>query len=54
VLHLNFAREAAGAAGIRHSLRPLFYGAKRFLQKLGRLAPRDRERAPEIVWLFEN
>src|SRR6202035_5105380 len=23
VLHLNFAREAAGAAGTRHSLRPL-------------------------------
>src|SRR6476659_6027057 len=25
-----------------------------FLQNLGRSAPRERERAPEIVWLFEN
>src|SRR5260370_41550794 len=36
-----FAREAAGALGIRHSLRPLFSG-RMILQKLGRIAPRDR------------
>jgi hypothetical protein len=28
VLHLKFAREAAGAAGTRLSLRPLFFWAK--------------------------
>jgi hypothetical protein len=41
VLHLNFAREAAGAAGTRHSLRPLFYGRDDFWQNLGRIAPRE-------------
>src|SRR5439155_6474523 len=41
VLTSHFAREAVGALGTRHSLRPLFLG-ERFLQKLGRLAPRDR------------
>src|SRR2546429_6882681 len=41
VLTSHFAREASGALGTRHSLRPLFLG-ERFLQKLGRLAPRDR------------
>src|SRR5207245_11497572 len=40
VLHLNFAREASGAAGTRHSLRPLFCWANVFA-KLGRIAPRD-------------
>jgi hypothetical protein len=38
----NFAREAAGALGTRHSLRPLFFWANGFLQKLGRIAPRER------------
>src|SRR5260221_13678114 len=37
----SIAREAAGALGIRHSLRPLFSG-RMILQKLGRIAPRDR------------
>jgi len=45
--------EAAGASSARHSLRPLFMG-ERFFQNLGRITPRERERAPEIVWLFEN
>src|SRR6266480_2594885 len=40
VLTSHFAREAVGALGTRHSLRPLFLG-ERFLQKLGRIAPRE-------------
>src|SRR6202171_5165368 len=39
VLCLNFAREAAGALGTRHSLRPLFPGRTIHAQ-LGRIAPR--------------
>src|SRR6266849_3466681 len=35
VLHLNFAREAAGAAGTRHSLRPLFSWANGFCKTSG-------------------
>jgi hypothetical protein len=35
VLHLTFAREAAGAAGTRHSLRPLFCWAKCFCKTSG-------------------
>jgi hypothetical protein len=31
-----------GALGTRHSLRPLLSRGERFLQNLGRLAPRDR------------
>src|SRR5712671_4415064 len=41
VLHLNFAREAAGAAGTRHSLRPLIPG-RTIDAQLGRLTSRDR------------
>src|SRR5258706_15033303 len=37
-----FTHEAAGALGIRHSLRPLLSRGEWFLQKLGRIAPRDR------------
>src|SRR5229473_7139763 len=38
------AHEAAGATGTRHSPRPLmFRRAGRSQQKLGRIAPRDRE-----------
>jgi hypothetical protein len=36
-----FAHEAAGATGARHSLCPPF-GAKAFMQQLGRIARRDR------------
>jgi hypothetical protein len=39
VLHLNFAREAAGATRTRHSPRPLFE-ANGFV-RLGRVAPRE-------------
>jgi hypothetical protein len=38
----TFAHEAAGAAGTRHSPRPLFSGRK-IHARLGRIAPRDRE-----------
>src|SRR5258705_9560427 len=38
---LHTAHEAAGAAGTRHSLRPLFIEGH-CLAKLGRLAPRER------------
>src|SRR5258706_2653647 len=41
VCSLHFAREAVGAAGTRHSLRPLFIEGH-CLAKLGRLAPRER------------
>src|SRR5713226_7984663 len=34
-LNLNFAREAAGAAGTRHSLRPLFSWANGFVKSSG-------------------
>src|SRR6266516_368592 len=44
VCYFYFACEAAGALGARHSSRPLISGAK-FLPKLGRIAPRDRESA---------
>src|SRR5439155_14679277 len=39
VLYLSFAREAMGAAGTRHSLRPLFSWANGFV-RLGRITPR--------------
>jgi hypothetical protein len=42
-----FARVAAGAPSIRHSLRP-FLEAREFLAKLGRVASREQ------FWLFEN
>jgi len=43
VLTSHFAREAAGALGARHSLRPLFCWANSSCKKLGPIAPRDRE-----------
>src|ERR1700694_4499513 len=47
VLHLNFAREAAGALGTRHSLRPLFLReAKRFVKTR---APRAAGRGSLVV-----
>jgi hypothetical protein len=39
VLHLNFAREAAGASGTRLSLRPLLSEGQKL--NLGRMAPRE-------------
>ena len=41
------AHEAAGAAGTRHSPRPLWGG--RFMQRLGRLAPRERSRMRNYI-----
>jgi hypothetical protein len=49
----HFAREAAGAAGTRLSLRPLFSGAEVFAQ-LGRAASRESGRMPlnsRCLWL---
>jgi hypothetical protein len=44
VCFFHFAREAAGAAGTRHSLRPLFSKkAKRFVHNSGEFAPRECE-----------
>jgi hypothetical protein len=42
------AHEIAGAARIRHSLRPLFGEGENDLQNFGRIAPRDRELVFEI------
>jgi hypothetical protein len=39
---ISFARETAGAARTRLSLRPLSFGANDFA-KLGRIVPRERE-----------
>src|SRR6266849_5912467 len=41
VLHLNFAREAMGAAGTRHSPRPPFFKGRMVHAQLGRIVPRD-------------
>jgi hypothetical protein len=43
VLFAQIARGTAGAASIRSSLRPLFFGRANEDAKLGRSAPRDRE-----------
>jgi hypothetical protein len=42
VCFFYFAREAAGAASARHSLRPLISQGQEFKAKLGRNARRDR------------
>jgi hypothetical protein len=49
---MHFARETAGAARTRLSLRPLFSGGTTIEANLGRIVPRDRERIPSR--LFEN
>ena len=41
----SFAREAAGASGARHSLRPLNFRGQEFNAKLVRQTRRDREAA---------
>jgi hypothetical protein len=43
VCFLHFAREAAGALGARHSLRPLISQGQEFKAKLARNTRRDRE-----------
>src|SRR6266446_454442 len=45
----SFAREAAGALGTRHSLRPLISQGERLLQNLGRTAPRECGRVSQTV-----
>jgi hypothetical protein len=48
-LLLPIAHETAGAARIRHSLRPLFGEGEEYLANLGRIGPRDRE-SVFVVW----
>jgi hypothetical protein len=49
-LFVHIAHETAGAARIRHSLRPLTTEGGRFLAKArARIAPRDRERLSKIL-----
>jgi hypothetical protein len=40
-LSVHIAHETAGAARIRHSLRPLYLRGRRLLANLGRNAPRE-------------
>ncbi|MGH6711873.1 MAG: hypothetical protein ACREEK_23225, partial [Bradyrhizobium sp.] len=40
---VHIAHEIAGAARIRHSLRPLFSEGGKFLANLGRIVSRERE-----------
>ena len=53
-LLVHVAHQIAGAARIRHSLRPLTIEGERILAKLGRIASREREglffvtRHPEV------
>jgi hypothetical protein len=49
-----FARETAGAARTRLSLRPLFEEGGKKRQTSGRFAPREGEGAFEIARPFEN
>src|SRR5437763_3896474 len=42
-LFAQIARETAGAASTRSSLRPRFRGGQTKIENLGRSAPRDRE-----------
>ena len=43
VCYQHTAHEAAGAAGARHSLRPLISESGKFKAKLARMMRRDRE-----------
>jgi hypothetical protein len=49
-----FAREAAGALGTRHSLRPLFSWAKRFMHDSGASRREIAESYLKLTWLFES
>src|SRR6476660_10624673 len=48
-LLLPIAHETAGAARIRHSLRPLFGEGGKLPANLGRNAPRERERMFSVI-----
>src|SRR6185369_7705754 len=48
-LFLPIAHETAGAARIRHSLRPLFWEGVRIPAKLGRIASRERETISTVI-----
>src|ERR1700731_443966 len=52
VLPIQSAHGTAGAAGTRHSPRPL--SGRMDHAQLGRIVPREREIASEIAWLFES
>jgi hypothetical protein len=48
-LSVHVAHEIAGAARIRHSLRPLFFEGEEILANLGRYVPRDRETISAVI-----
>src|SRR5256885_16705737 len=48
-LSVHIAHEIAGAARIRHSLRPLISRARKFLANLGRNAPRECESVSTVI-----
>ena len=54
VLHLNFARGAMGAAGTRHSPRPLFSLGEGFMHDPGALRRGNAELVCERRLLFET
>jgi hypothetical protein len=45
----TIAHETAGAARIRHSLRPLIGEGERFFPQLGRSAPRERKSISAVI-----
>jgi hypothetical protein len=50
---VQIAHETVGAARTRLSLRPLIFGGGKRKEKLGRIAPRDREGVSEFAdYLF--
>src|SRR5712672_3257329 len=53
-LSVHIAHETAGAARIRHSLRPLYFRGRRLLANLGRNAPRECEVAFTAVIVREG
>src|SRR5882757_2155772 len=48
-LFVHTAHEIAGAARIRHSLRPLNFGGGKLLANLGRIAPREGETVSTVI-----
>ena len=48
-LFVHTARETAGAARIRHSLRPLDFEGEEILANLGRNASREREDVSSVI-----
>jgi hypothetical protein len=48
-LFVHIAHETAGAARIRHSLRPLTIEGERFFHNSGRNAPRERDTVSAVI-----